>query len=202
MTTADAGVHDFQPGPRRLKLAVVIERYQPQAGGAEKSTAQIVEELVARGHHVTLIAGACAKSHHPPGVRVVRYARRKSASVWRLLGFAHWAKKQLAAGKFDASLSITMAVPATVMQPRGGTVRETLNRNIAMRPTAFTRRKKAIEIAFDPKQQLLLALEKRTLRDPSVKAIAAVSGYVVRQLEEHYGVSAQRCRVIPNASEQ
>ncbi len=186
-----------------LRLAVVIERFDPDAGGAEKSTAQIIDELVKRGHEVTLIAGSCPDHAKPDGVEVRRYAEKKSSGPLRLLGFSRWAEKQLKASdreRFDASLSITMAVPATVMQPRGGTVRETLDRNVAMRRSAAQRLKKRIEVALDPKQRLLLHLEKRSIRHPRVKAIAAVSHYVVRQFEKHYGLHASRCKVIPNAA--
>ncbi len=183
-----------------MRLAVVIERYDPDAGGAEKSTAQIVDALLNRGHHVTLIAGSAKPDVVPPGVELRRYARKKSSSVFRLLGFARWARRELEHGGFDASLSITVAVPASVLQPRGGTVRETLDRNVAMRPAGWKQSKKRLEVALDAKQRLLLALERRTLRDPSVHAIAAVSGYVVDQLERHYGIAPSRCRVIPNAS--
>ncbi|MEM8495615.1 MAG: glycosyltransferase family 4 protein, partial [Planctomycetota bacterium] len=181
-------------------IAVVIERYHPQAGGAEKSTAQIVEQLVQRGHRVTLIAGACKPDHDPPGVHVRRLKHRKSSSAVRLWRFAKWAKRQLAELQPDVSLSITMAVAASVMQPRGGTIRETLERNIAIRKPGWKQNKKRIEVALDPKQRMLLHFEKRTLADPSVHAVACVSGYVADQLRRHYAFPAERCVVIPNAS--
>ncbi|MEM8781546.1 MAG: glycosyltransferase family 4 protein [Planctomycetota bacterium] len=183
-----------------MRLAVVIERYNPQAGGAEKSTAQIVEQLVQRGHDVTLIAGACKPDHDPPGARVLRLKQRKSSSPMRLWRFARWARAQLAELRPDASLSITMAVPASVVQPRGGTVRETLDRNVALRPTVWKQRKKRFDNAMHPKQRLLLHLERRTLADPAVYAVACVSGYVADQLRRHYAFPAERCVVIPNAS--
>ena len=54
--------------PQPMRLAVVIERYDPDAGGAEKSTAQIVDALLERGHHVTLIAGSAKPDVVRPGV--------------------------------------------------------------------------------------------------------------------------------------
>jgi UDP-glucose:(heptosyl)LPS alpha-1,3-glucosyltransferase len=185
------------PGP--LNLAVIIERYNPDAGGAEKSTAQIVQRLVERGHGVTLIAGACSYHHQPDGVLVEALSTRKSSSFFRLARFARFARKRLAAGRYDVSLSITMAAPGTVLQPRGGTIRETLARSIAAKPPQ-KRATKRLGLAVDPKQNLLLALEKRTLADPRVKRIAAVSGYVVEQFARHYDVPAGRCVVIPNAA--
>ena len=183
-----------------MRIAVVIESFNPAAGGNERSTRQIVEELVGRGHHVTLLTGHC-----PPGVSIDGADLRamspdKSSSARRLRRFARWARHQLDDGGFDVSLSMTMAVAATVLQPRGGTIRETQRQNAALRRSAWARAKKRLEFRLDPKQRRLLALEAQTLADPRVRRVAALSQYVVRQLEEHYRFPASRTAVIPNAA--
>lgn len=183
-----------------MRIAVVIESFNPAAGGNERSTQQIMRELVKRGHDVTLITGCCTAEDEPSGVKTRAMSRKKSSSVFRLMRFAGWAKEQLRAGRFDASLSMTMAVPASVVQPRGGTIRETLARNVAMRGGGLASVKKRVELALDPKQRLLLSLEKRTLADPAVHRVAALSRYVVQQLEDHYRFPAARTVVIPNAA--
>lgn len=183
-----------------MRVAVVIESFNPAAGGNERSTDQIVRELVTRGHEVTLITGACPEHARPEGVDVRAMGTRKSSSVFRLMRFIRWANRELEQGAFDTSLSVTMAVPAKVMQPRGGTVRETLQRNIAMRGGGWKSQRKRIEVQFDPKQQLLLAMERRTLNSEAVYRVVALSQYVVGQLELHYGFPAERTVVIPNAA--
>ncbi|MEM9883897.1 MAG: glycosyltransferase family 4 protein [Planctomycetota bacterium] len=187
-------------GTGPLSIAVVIESFDPAAGGNERSTAQTIDELAKRGHRVTLITGCCAVADEPAGAAVRAMSRRRSSSVFRLMRFSRWAQRELAAGGFDTSLSVTMAVPAAVLQPRGGTVRETLNRNVAMRGGGWAGRKKAAEVALDPKQRLLLSLERRTLADPAVRRVVALSRYVVRQLDEHHAFPADRMTVIPNAA--
>ena len=192
------------PGPASkqdpLRLAVVIERYDPPAGGNERSTDQIVRELLSRGHSVTVIAGSAREDAIPEGAEARVMADRKSSGVSRLLRFTKWAGRELEAGGFDASVSMTMAVPATVLEPRGGTVRETLIRNLAMRPSPLDRQWKRLTLLANPKQQALLRLERRTLADPRVAAIVALSGYVQRQLTEHYNVDEQRIAQIPNGA--
>ncbi|MEM1109921.1 MAG: glycosyltransferase family 4 protein [Planctomycetota bacterium] len=183
-----------------MRLAVVIESFNPAAGGNERSTQQIIQELVERGQDVTLITGCCDAENEPAGVSVRVMSREKSSSVFRLMRFAKWAKAQLREGRFDASLSVTMAVPASVVQPRGGTVRETLARNVVMKQGGWAGLWKKIEVQLDAKQRLLLKLEKQTLTDPSVFRVAAISRYVVEQLERHYAFPASRTAVIPNAA--
>ncbi|HEX7010699.1 MAG TPA: glycosyltransferase family 4 protein [Phycisphaeraceae bacterium] len=192
----------MKEGP--LHIAVVIERFDPHAGGAERSTAQIAKELTQRGHRITILTGSSpleVQEDLPAGVEVVSLSQnKKSSSALRLLRFSRWAKEQLEQGGFDTSLSVTMAVPARVLQPRGGTVRETLERNIALRPSLTGRAFKRLMARLDPKQRLLLSLEQRNLADPRVHKIVAVSRYVSQQLQKHYGIDAARIECIPNAA--
>ena len=184
-----------------MKLALVIERFDPAGGGAERSTAQIAGELRSRGHDVTIIT-AIRDENQPPvpfDVRVLLQGRRLGARA--MARFARRARVELATGGFDAGLSVTTAVPATLIQPRSGTVRETLNRNIALRDSEFGRLKKKIAIALSAKQRTLLRLEAAALRDPSVRRILAVSRYVSRQLQDLYGVDPAKIEILPNAAE-
>ncbi len=182
-----------------MKIAIVIEGFDPHAGGLERSTAQIAAELARRGHDVTLLTGRCRDTGCLPGVTIAAMARRKSSSALRLFLFSRWAAGQLQEGGYDTSLSMTTAVAARVIQPRGGTARETLKRNIAMRPTPLTRIGKRIGVWLSPKHQLLLAMEKRALNDPRVVKVAAVSRYVREQLEP-YRLPPEKIALIPNAA--
>lgn len=182
-----------------MNLALVIERFDPTGGGAERSTAQIAGELTRRGHRVTILTGYTEPCE--PGYAVESLFNHWHIGVVSLLRFARWAPRRIARGGFDASLSVTTAVPASVLQPRSGTIRETLERNIAMRTTPAARLTKRTFVALSPKQQALLALERRTLASPRVRRIAALSQYVVDQLQRHYGVDPQRIEIIPNAAE-
>ena len=179
---------------------MVIESFNPRAGGNERSTAQILDELARRGHDVTLITGAVKRNNEPEGVETIRLSKRKRSSAARLLRFARWARQKLDEGRYDTSLSVTMAVPARVVQPRGGTIRETLDRNVALRGGGLAGLKKKIELAINAKQQLLLRMERRTLADPAVHRVVALSGYVVRQLEQHYAYPSDKTVIIPNAA--
>ncbi len=182
-----------------MKLAIVIERFHPAGGGAERSTAQIVEELTRRGHTVTLITGASPDGVDLHGAAVRRLAKEHASGPVRLLRFARWARQQVRDKAFDVSLSVTTAAPATVIQPRSGTMRETLARNVAMRGSASARWRKQATLLLSPKHQLLLALERKTLRDPMVRRFVAVSRYGADQLAA-YDVPLDRVEVIPNAA--
>lgn len=183
-----------------MKIAVVIENYRPHGGGNERSTEQIVERLAARGHAVTVLTCRAADVALPGGVTIEAHGGAKTSSAWGLWRFARWAEKQLASGRFDVSLSVTLAVAADVVQPRGGTVRETLSRNIAMRRPWPNRVIKEASIGANPKQLSLLWREWRTLNSGRVRKVVAISGYVADQLFRHYCICSRRIVMIPNAA--
>ena len=249
-----------------MKIAVALEHYNPEGGGAERSAHQIVESLALRGHEVTVFAGKCpehllrANGHHPdnhldddtsqayvedvapPGAgdsigaafdagdprqpqwytqqgngasagdgQVITNGRvsvrihtcpliGKLRRGWEMWCFSRWARRRLIRGAFDATLSFTMAVPARVVEPRGGTVSETLRRNVAMRTSVARRAIKRIVSAITFKMFVLQWLERRTLRDRHVHQFVALSQYVVNQLCDQLRVPASRVTMIANGS--
>jgi len=185
---------------KAMSVAIAIERYDPQGGGAERSTLQIANELISRGHRVVVFAGiASDRGFDGPDVRRYMGSRHKLDALG-LRQFSRWATGQIDVGKFDVSLSVTTAVPASVVQPRSGTIRETLERNIALRTSPFSRSLKRLLLSVTPKQRRLLAQERATLTDPRVRRIVAVSRYVVEQLIRHYNIAPSMIELIPNAA--
>ncbi|MAE61443.1 MAG: hypothetical protein CMJ49_08825 [Planctomycetaceae bacterium] len=184
-----------------MNIGIVIESYFPEAGGNERSTDQIARQLIARGHHVTILANQAHKDpNFLPGGRIETAALPATTSALGLLLFRRWAIRQLQHNPFDATLSMTTAVPAQVLQPRGGTYRETLARNIAMRPPGLSQLKKRITTALNAKRMALLWAERRTLKSQSVHRVASISKYVSDQLFYGYSLPAHRVALIPNAS--
>ena len=184
-----------------MNIAIVIERFDPRGGGAEKSTAQIAHHLVRRGHQVTILAWSAKPWRQEPRVCIRSHSKHERLGAFRLLRFSQWAGRCMAEGRFDTSLSVTTAVAAPVLQPRGGTVRETLERNVAVRTRPWSRTAKRILISLSVKPRVQLWLERRTFQNPRIRRIIAVSRYVQDQLHRHYGIGRDRVEIIPNASE-
>jgi UDP-glucose:(heptosyl)LPS alpha-1,3-glucosyltransferase len=185
--------------PPAMRLALVIERFDPESGGAPRNAAEVARLMAERGHRVTVLSGQPAGNFLPPGVTVESSSLRRLRGASSMQRFARWARERLAAGGFDASLSMTTAVPATVLQPLSGTFRETLARNIALRRSLAGRWLKRLLVSLSPKQRLLLALEARALCDPLLRVVAAPSRYVVEQCQRHYGLEEGRMVIVTNA---
>jgi len=183
-----------------MKIALVIENFNPHGGGAERSIARIARELMQLGHDVTLIAGAVGTPESYEGFNVRTLHIHGKYTTLKLYRFVRWARKELAAGQFDVSMSATTAVAAMIVQPHSGTLKETFARNVAIRTNAFARAFKRLMLLLSPKHQLILSLERTTLRDPQVKRFAAISGYVRDQLVDGYRIDPAKVVVIPHAA--
>lgn len=181
-----------------IRVAIVTEQFAPQGGGAERNVAEVARYLAERRHEVTILAGYCPAGAELPGVHVEQWGG-KPTSAWRLLRFSRWAREQLQAGNYDASLAITAAVPATLVQPLAGIVPELHARAVAMRESTLRRFGKRLLLALNPKQQMLKMLERRTLADPALRCVVAISPYMAEQVRRHHPAAAERLAMVLNA---
>ena len=190
--------------PSGLRVAVVIEAFDPHGGGNERSTAQTVAGLTARGHTVTVVTAAASvdaaawTDRHGAGLREIGPGRLRTAR--RLRAFARRAAAYAGGGSFDVGLSVTTAVPADVLQPRGGTAAEARRRNAARRGGGRAAGLMDLAGGLNRKRAVLRRLEACTLTDPRVRKIVAISDYVTRQLREHHAVDPRRVVRIDNAA--
>lgn len=184
-----------------MRIGMAIEHFDPSGGGAERSTAQIATELARRGHEVTIVAGAAPQELELDGVRVQAMGTAKPRSLPAIWRFRQWAIGQLRTGGYDATLSVTLTVPAMVLQPRSGVYREVIARNAAKRSASSVGQAMGRAAAWlSPKKLGLLRMEAMTLHDPAVRHLAPVSRYGHDQLLRHHDVHLDRMTVIHNAA--
>ena len=179
-----------------MKVGLVIERLDSWRGGAETSTWQLVNHLLAGGVELTVFTRSRLPSF--PGCRVhqvttpVPLRSRASAEFLKL------ASKACRRADLDLIHAMSPCYAADVYEPRGGTMIETVLRNVAVRPTAIGRAVKSALAQLNQKQRMLLRAERRLLRRKPAPVVVALSQYVVRQLDEHYGVNGEKVRLIFN----
>ncbi len=178
-----------------MRVAIIIERIETWRGGAETSTLEFAHLLAGRGLDVTLFTSSRAIS--PPDLQIVTVPVTATPRPLKTGRFLSKTAARIADDSFDIVHAITPIPIADVYQPRGGLIRETVDRNVAMRPNQARRTLKRILAAFNIKQRTLLDLEDRVMR-PDGPAIACVSNYVARQVHEHYGLEGDRVRVVFN----
>lgn len=178
-----------------MKIAIVIERFEPWRGGAETSTNEITRLLAERGHDVHVITTSTMPS--PPHLTVHQIPAARLLRPLRLGSFIRRTARFLRKNEFDVVHAVAPLPSATVYQPRGGLVAETLARNVATRSSRPRQMLKQALQAVNVKKRALLELEREIFR-PDGPTIAAVSQYVADQCRRIYAAEAPRVRVIYN----
>lgn len=178
-----------------MKIAVVNERIEPWRGGAETSTMELTRLLRARGHDVHILTNTTAQSL--PDITIHRIPANAMIRPLRTASFVRRVTAFLQDHPYDIVHAISPLPIADIYQPRGGLLRETMERNVATRKTPSRRLLKRALMAMDVKQRGLLELERRVFQ-PDGPVIAAVSNYVARQCERIYHVTPPRVRVVFN----
>jgi glycosyltransferase involved in cell wall biosynthesis len=190
---------------RTMRVAIVIEWFDPGHGGAERSTHALARELAERGHEVTVVAGGAPAGGGGTGggsvlVRCWRGAHKPRTGA-DAVRFGRWAESMVFSGEFDASLSVTTSVVARVVQPRAGLVIESMARRLASVPNRSERLLRRLGQTLSLRKRALLRLERRTFSDPRVGAFIAISHFMKRQIQAHYAIAEERLEVIPNGAD-
>ena len=180
-----------------MKIAIVIERYAPEAGGAERSTAEVAEEMQSRGHGVTILTGQSNVRGGAAGVNMRISPYGAAAGFARLLMFRRWARREIREGGYDASLSVTSMVPAMVVQPRAGLLPDLQQRSLAWNERSAFLWHWAQRLNW--RRALKRRLERKTFSDPEVRWIACISQMLRRDGNRHYPEVAGKLVHVCNA---
>lgn len=166
-------------------------------GGAETSTLQFLHHLIELGVEVHVFTRS--RPSPRPGLYINTVSGARMSRTRRSVTFAHRVEHMLRETTFDVVHAISPCRVATVYQPRGGTVAETVERNLALLPSPQARQLKRYANRFNFKQRYLLRLERELLGRPDGPVVVAISGYVADQLRRHYGLAGERVCTVYNA---
>lgn len=180
-----------------MKVALVSEWLDAWRGGAETSTLQFLHHLMDAGIEVHVFTRS--RPSPTPGLHVHSVSGAAMSRTRRSVTFAHRVERMVRADRFDIIHAISPCRGATIYQPRGGTVAETIERNIALRPSQARKTFKRYANLFNLKQRHMLRLERELLGVEEGPVVVAISDYVVDQLRRHYRLNASRIRKIYNA---
>ena len=108
------------------------------------------------------------------------------------------AEEEITHERFDLVHSMVPITCCDVYQPRGGTVAESVERNLALIRSNWFRRAKRMANRFNAKQRSLLRREACLFNRRSGPLVAALSRYVVDQLKRHYRIDPARVRLVFN----
>ena len=180
-----------------MQVALAIERMESWRGGAETSTLQLASALRDAGAVVHLITAS--RGQPIPGTELHMLPGGPFGKTWSTRQFVRRAARLAGELGVDVLHAVSPLPGANLYQPRGGTVPETVERNLALVPAGRRGLKRVLNV-FNGRQQLLARLERRMLRAGrgGRPVVAALSGYVASQLERHYGLSGSEVELIFN----
>jgi len=179
-----------------MNVALIIERIEPWRGGAETSTLQFAGHLSRLGCRVHMVTTTSIPS--TPDLTIVPIRANRAFRAIKTLAFAWRAARYVRSQDFDIVHSITPCQAADIYQPRGGTVPETLERNLAIRSGATMRCLKRIGQGLSLKYRIIAHLERKLLTRRPPPWVIAISSYVSDQLRRHYDFDDARVRQVFN----
>lgn len=180
-----------------MRIALVVEQVDRRKGGAETSVGEFAGHIAAAGAEVCCLTCASQASSEG-GVEVRPVGTNTGLRWWRYKKFLEAAAVACRKGQFDVVHAIVPCEAADIYQPRGGTIPETLARNLALARPGLRRSIKQLLQTLTLKQQVMLQAERRLLSGPRSPIVACVSSYVARQVRQHYNTPGPKVRVIFN----
>lgn len=179
-----------------MRIGLVIESLDSWRGGAETSTGQFINHLLAAGVELDLFTRSRQPSFPGCTIHAIRVPGRSRSRG--TVGFLRRAALAAAEVRPDVLHAMVPCQTADIYEPRGGTVAEAMKRNVAVRKGWMGRSVKTALLWTSLRQRALLRAEDRLLRRNPPPTVVAISAYVARQVKTHYGLNADRVRVIFN----
>ncbi|UCD28881.1 MAG: glycosyltransferase family 4 protein [Planctomycetota bacterium] len=179
-----------------MNVALIMERIETWRGGAETSTISFAGHLADSGCKVSILT--CSAIPSTPTITVVPIGASGALRAVKTWLFSRRTARYIREHHFDIVHCITPCPVADVYQPRGGTLPEALERNLATRGNPLYRGIKRVFQTTSLKYRVVAALERRLLNRRYTPWVIAISQYVVDQLERHYNFDASRIRQIFN----
>jgi glycosyltransferase involved in cell wall biosynthesis len=166
-----------------VRVAFLIDRWQPRRGGAERALAQFAHHLEERGHEVLAFGvRGPAGDEHPPG----RFVRVASRGLGRVARERHLGEALLAAAEAedcDATVGVRHLPRVDLYWPHGGAHAATLA---------------ALGKPCTGRHATFVELERGLLEGGRARAVACVSELVLEELARHYPACVERLHLAPN----
>ncbi len=180
----------------KLKIALIIDKFDSRMGGAERYARDLAEGLVREGHeiHVFCRRGQSSRDgivvHLIPTINYPKYLR--------LLTFVRGVRKRLNKDDFDIVHGLGYNPGVTVLGPHTGVEQSWIEGDDQSRESAAALLWARLVRFFTPRRHLIISLQRQQYRDPGVKAIIAISEMVKNDMMRFHPLDGSRIEVINN----
>lgn len=168
-----------------MRVGLVIERFEPGAGGAEEVAWNVAHGLVRAGDEVIV---AARRAQPNPAVKIIPIRVPTAWQPLRVVTFSRAAARALPRDSVDCVLSFSRTRHQDVYRAGGGSHADYL-----------VRRHGRIQrlLKWTPRHAVLLAAERRIFRDPS-QQVVCISNMVRAEIQRRYRVPDERVVVVHN----
>jgi len=174
-----------------MRIGLMIENFNPRAGGAEQWTWQFAKSLVRRGHEVHVVAQAFA-----PMTADIPIVAHPLGRIRSRLDLASAAGQKLHGLSLDVIHDMGAGWYCDVFQPHGGSRRAAIEQNLHLVPPWARALKRAAQ-PWLPRYREFEALQARQYVDDG-RLIVALSRRVADHFRRLHQVPAQRIRLVYN----
>lgn len=211
-----------------MKIALVIEHFDPARGGAERFTVWLAEQLVAAGHEVHVLChdsgrrspprpparhgashdarrwGGGADSSGPVRIAGVHIHTFKTIKLSTGVGFRQFgqvARRWCRAQRPDVAHSMSVAWSGDLYHPHAGVYARLQSQAVASRHTPAAAQLKRLLLHLSGKQRALLALEKQAMRPPGRGGpwkILCLSSRMRHDFRDLYCVAPAQLEILEN----
>ena len=174
-----------------LRVALVLDRYDPRRGGLEHWAHELVRWLVVRGHEVRIVAFDAVASAIPDGV-AVNLVPARPGHLERAAAVA----RRLDEVEVDVVHDLGVGWRYDVLQPQGGSKLASARQSLRSLPL-WRRALRTLDPRYRRRIAEMRKLESRQYAAPS-GLVVSVSRLVHSELALRFGVAADRLRIIYN----
>jgi len=169
-----------------MRIALVIERFEPGRGGVENVAWTVAHELTRAGDEVHVVARR-ASSESP--LRVHRVDVSDRWQPLRVSGFSRATARVAPRGAYDVVYSLARTAHQDVYRAGAGSHASYMERRYRKLAGSLYR--------LSPRHAMLLAIERRVFGDSS-QTVQCGSEMVRRELQQRYEISSERLVVVRN----
>src|SRR5262245_37257436 len=182
-----------------MQIAFCHENVLPARGGAEMYVADLTRRLVAEGHEVHLYACRWDSSALPERLRVHELPLAPGPRWLRPWRFSAAVRVALDRDRPEVSVGFDKVSGTDIYYPLGGLQPASAAHNLLKYRSRWQRSAAAVARSLDLAHRSFARLERRTLLGRKPPLLVVNSRMVRGHAEQHYGLSPERVRVIPNA---
>jgi glycosyltransferase involved in cell wall biosynthesis len=190
---------------RTLRVGILIDRWQPSRGGAERALAQLAQHLEQRGHEVHAFSerGPRRDERAPGRVHLVRRRRLFLTRGARERALDDEARAAAEAAHCNVTIGVRHVRCVDLYWPHGGSHARSVAAWRAARAWSDTG---AVESGIVPpgapplrgRHRAFVDLERGLLDGGGARTVACVSDLVARELAEDFPKSRERLVTLPN----